>query len=214
LKGQVYVEVNAPLSDTSAAISLIEKTFRLNNIKQKLSITYDYEYKDSGMYYLNYKEHANRIFVNPLHTKSREEVHGANDPLEPFCPGYVTDVTLFGITLHEFSHYLHCKIYPEMILDYTKEFPTERFYINSYAGNGVFDELAEIMTLYITNPYLLRLISKKHYNFCKRYFKSPVSCSKDRLRMIYNMYPVIVKEHLQKKWGIVYNVNTDEFEGC
>lgn len=209
-KSSIYVEVDVPIEDTQVAMVLIERFLKTNNLKMNLSIAYDYESEECGVYRPFEKGQEYRIFVNPSICKTQEEVSKQNFE-EPFSPGYCADVTLFGVTIHEFCHLLQYKICPTMIKDYGEAFPTERFNLNGYSNNEIHDELAEIMTLYITNPYLLWLISKTHYNFCKKYFKSPIACSEKRCAFIYKGWPASVKEHLKDKWGIVYNISTKKF---
>jgi hypothetical protein len=213
-KSSIYVEVDSPMIETQHAMFIIEKFLKKNNIKMNLSIAYDYSLNASGVYFPFVKGQEYRIFINPFKCKSEEEIINQdinNQNNEAFCPGSPCDLTSFGIILHEFCHILQYKVYPTIIKDYSKEFPVERFYLNSYSNNEIHDEIAEIMTLYITNPYLLKLISKNHFNFCKKYFKSPISCTEDRCSFIYSGWPIRVKEHLKKDWGITYNISTKKF---
>jgi len=209
-KSSIYVEVDVPIEDTQAAMILIERFLKVNNLKMNLSIAYDYESIECGVYRPFEKGQEYRIFVNPSMCKTQEEV-SKQDFEEPFSPGYCADVTLFGVTIHEFCHLLQYQTYPTIIKDYGEAFPTERFNLNGYSNNEIHDELAEIMTLYLTNPYLLWLISKPHFKFCKKYFKSPIACSEQRCTFIYKGWPVSVKEHLKSKWGISYNISTKKF---
>jgi len=209
-KNSVLVEVDVPIEDTQAAIVLIERFLYKNNLKMSISIAYDYESEECGVYRPFEKGQEYRIFVNPSKCKTQEDVT-KQDFGEPFSPGSHCDLTLFGITIHEFCHLLQYKVYPSIIKDYSDAFPTERFNLNEYSNNEIHDEIAEIMTLYITNPYLLLLISRPHFNFCKKYFKSPISCSSYRCAFIYKGWPPRVKEQLKKKWGIAYNISTKKF---
>jgi len=209
-KKKIWVEVDVPLDDTQAAIILIEKFLKKNKININLSIAYDFSSVEAGLYKPFEKGQKYRIFVNPLICKNQNEVE-KQDFEEPYCPGSLQDITLFGITIHEFSHLLQYQIYPTIIQDYIKKFPIQRLYLNEYSNNEIHDELAEIQTLYITNPYLLKLISKPHFNFCKNYFKSSVTCSLNRCAFIYKGFPIKVKEHLKNKWGIIYNHFSKKF---
>lgn len=207
----IKVEIDSPIEDTTIAMIIIDKLLKINNIKMKISIAYDYSYEGCGMYLPNVEKQSHRIFVNPANCKTKEETEEVEYE-DPFCPGYCSDMTLFGITIHEFCHLLQYQVYPDIIPEYGKAFPTERLYLNNYSNNELHDELAEVMTLYITNPYLLKLISKEHWLFCKRYFKSPVATSVARCKFIYQGFPIHVKEHLKEHWNIVFNVDTEKFE--
>lgn len=209
-KSSIYVEVDVPIDDTQSAMVLIEKFFKKNNISMNLSIAYDYSSEEAGVYRPFERGQEYRIFVNPSRCKMQEEV-GKQDYDEPYCPGYCADITLFGVTIHEFCHLLQYQVYHTIIPDYGNAFPIERFNLNGYSNHAIHDELAEIMTLYITNPFLLKLISRKHFNFCKKYFKPVVSCTEDKCAFIYKGWPVCVKEHLKKVWGITFNVSTQKF---
>jgi len=209
-KSSIFVEVDVAIEDTRAAMVIIERLLNKNNIKMNLLIAYDYESEEYGVYRPFEKGQEYRIFVNPSKCKTPDEV-SKQDFEEPFSPGYCADVTLFGVTIHEFCHLLQYRVYPSIIKDYGEAFPIERFNLNEYSNNEIHDELAEIMTLYIVNPYLLQMLSKKHFNFCKKYFKSPVPCTSYRCDFIYKGWPASVKEHLKKKWGIAYNICTKKF---
>jgi hypothetical protein len=210
LKYDVTVEVDSPIEETASAIFLIKKLLRINKIKMKLSIAYDYTYEGCGVYYPNLRNQGYRIFINPMNCKTNDDID-KNNWKEPFCPGSNCDMTIFGVTLHEFSHVLEYKVFPNIIPNYGKEFPENRFYLNQYSNNTLEDELAEVLTLYITNPYLLKLISESHFKFCKKYFKSPVDCTKERCSSIYDGFPILVKKSIKEKWNIVYNVDIEDF---
>ena len=209
-KNNIIVEVDCPIEGTSVAIGIINKFLKINNIKiKKLSIAYDYEYDGYGIYYPYLIGQKYRIFINPLNCI---DIGNENeDDNDPVYPGYCADLSIFGITIHEFTHLLQYKVYPNLISEYNKTFPIERFYLNNYSNNEIHDEIAEVMTLYITNPYLLKLLSKNHFNFCKKFFKSPVKCTLSKCREIYNSFPIKVKEHLKNHWNIVLDVNTNKF---
>jgi len=210
LKNSIYVEVDVAIEDTRVAMVLIHRLLAKNKIQMNLSIAYDYSSTECGCYRPFEKGQEYRIFVNPSKCKTQEEVT-KQDFDEPFSPGYCADVTLFGVTIHEFCHLLQFKTYPSIVKDYGETFPLERFNLNNYSNHEINDELAEIMTLYITNPYLLKIISNPHFNFCKKYFKSPVACSLSRCFLIYKGWPTSVKEHLKHQWGIAYNISLKKF---
>jgi hypothetical protein len=210
VKNNIVVEIDVPMEDTQVAMFVIDNVMSVNNLKMDISIAYDYDMEGLGMYFPNLKDQGYRVFVNPMNCKTQDDIDN-NTWREPFCPGYTADLTLFGVTIHEFCHLLQYKAYPDIVIEYVKQFPTERFYLNDYSNNELFDELAELMTVYISNPYLLKLISKKHFNFCKSFFKSPMPCSLKKFRSIYNGFPIHVKEHMKKKWNLVYDHCQDIF---
>lgn len=220
-KNIITVQVDTAMEDTLVAISVIEKLLKKNKLTMDLIIGYDFKMEDRGCFYPQVRK--NIIFINPTKCCSKKEINKQEminlklmdeEELifkEPFYPGSPSDLTLFGTTLHEFMHLLQFKVYKNIISEYTKRFPTERFYLNDYCNNEICDELAEIMTLYVTNPYLLKLISKKHYDFCKEFFKSPTSCNVQKCHCIYEGFPISVKEHLKHRWKLAYDENLKKF---
>ena len=212
LKNNIVVEVDSPMEDTCAAMTLIKRIGKNNNLDIDLSIAYTFDSKVCGVYYPYVKGQEHRIFINPDCCKTQSDIQFQDGSEPPCCPGYTRDMTLFGITIHEFCHYLSYQLFPKIIKDFSENFPTQRLYLNDYSNNEIQDELAEILTLYICNPYLLRMISKEHWKFCKNYFKSPVACTIQRCRTIYNGFPICVKEEMKNKWNIIYNISTERFE--
>lgn len=206
-KTQIHIDVVRPIDQTALAIHLIRRFSNVNKLYFDLTIVYDFGLDDCGEYHPYERYQKNKIFINPLVCGKT-----SSDLPEPFCPGYVADISIFGVTIHEFCHFLQYRIYPGIIDDYKNTFPIQRFYLNNYSNNAIVDEMAEVMTLYITNPYLLKIISVEHWQYFKRFFKSPVACSFGRTKRIYEKFPIIVKEHLKNTFGIVYNVATDTFD--
>ncbi|MFW6121271.1 MAG: hypothetical protein ACOC80_10305 [Petrotogales bacterium] len=205
----ICIEVASPLEETECAMYLIAELLKKNKIDMNLKIVYDYKCEEMG-FYINQNYMRSTIFVNPSRCKQKGElVEGTNK--EHGYPGYVTDQSVFGVTIHEFCHLLQFEIFDDILSQFAKEFPTQRLYLNDYSNNEVYDELAEIMSLYITNPFLLKTISKPHWKFCKKFFKSPVACSCKRAYDIYHAFPISVKEQLKNKWGITYNEYDEKF---
>lgn len=190
-----------------AAKSLLERMQKQNNLKFNLEICFDYTINELGIYYP--AAHGHKIFVNPANCLSLSEA--VIDINNLFYIGYCRDVSIFGIILHEAAHFFSYKVFPKMIQDYKEKFPTKRFYLNSYSNNELEDELAECFVLYICNPGLLKLISKEHFNFFKKHFKSPVASSNKQMFRIYEDFPIEIKQELESKWKIVYDVNQEKF---
>jgi hypothetical protein len=214
---EVPVLVDVPLHETNAAIQIIQRFKKKNNIDFELFVAYDFSMEEMGVYY--YKRKNNQpfskendmrkfIFTNPLICK----VLGESDESEVFYSGYCSDYTLFGVTIHEFCHYLQTMQYPKIIDEFIETFPSERFYINEYCNNEIRDEIAELMTLYIVNPMLLKLISIRHWKFFNQRFKSPIPCNDQKSFEIYEGFPIHVKKELSIKWGVTFNHKTRKFE--
>lgn len=196
------------------AYSVIEKLFAANNVKLKtpLSIKLDFMLPDdtSGCYY--YKDDEFAIHINPNNCNSHDDIYFGFKNKELSFSGYVGDFSPIGVAIHEISHFMCYQVYPNLINDYTKEFPTDRLYLNEYASLDIAEEVAEIMRLYIINPMLLKLIDARVYSFMSKVFKSPYPCSHKHLYTFYEDYPTKVRSELQKKWKIIYNMQTKKFE--
>lgn len=153
------------------------------------------------------------IFINPDNCYSLKEYNEDNaSPENMFYIGYCCDNTIYGTVLHEFAHFLCFQVYKNLLDDYKKEFPNKRLYLNSYSNTEIDEEIANIISLYISNPYLLKLVSEKHFKFVKRYFKSPRSVSANTCYQIYQKFPIHVKNELKQKWGVIYNYEKKKFE--
>lgn len=214
----IRVEVNTPIHDTYIAMIIIDRFLKANKIKIDLVISYDYDMSDMGLFPFLKKETINpvtlnpvyRVFINPHLCKTQNDCT-KNITGEPYCPGYTSDLSIFGVTVHEFTHVLQYKTHKGILKDFVKTFPTERFYLNDYCNNQIHDESAEILTLFITNPYLLKLISESHWRFCKKYFKSATPCTSKKSAHIYRGFPIHVKDDLRSKWRIVYDESENKF---
>lgn len=208
MKNNVVIEIANPQFELAFAIKVINLFFNKNNIKSKLSIALDYNLKEEiGSYYPFKPEHKYRIFVNPSLCLSTDKSNYDN----PFFTGYISDLTLFGVTIHEFTHFLQFVIYPNIIDDYIKKFPVNRFILNNFSDNSIYDEVAELISFYIINPYLFKLISDQHFNFFKSYFKPALPFSLSKAIRIYSSYPLHIKQHLNNIWKINLNINTGKF---
>ncbi|HAT77038.1 MAG TPA: hypothetical protein DCS19_09385 [Flavobacterium sp.] len=213
MKNKIVVEIDCPLDDTISSMGIIEKFLNVNKIKMNLSIAYDYSMDLMGLYIPNEKDHKFRIFINPLMCKEiKQEYSLTFDGDNNFCPGSNFDRTLFSATIHEFCHLLQYQIYDTIISDYKQKFQIDRLILNDYSNVNIMEELAEIMTLYMTNPYLLKMISKEHFKFIKSYFKSPVECSMDKCMDIYKGFPITIKKFIEANWFIYYNAKLDRLE--
>jgi len=193
------------------AIKFIKKFLVKNNIDRVIKVKYDFDCGEGGYYYPLMNNDT--IFVNPDNCYNLREYNEEDDrPQNTFYPGYCVDNTIFGTIIHEFSHFLSYKVYKNIIKDYKKTFPKNRLYLNAYSSTDIEEELANIMTLYISNPYLLKLISEKHYKFLKKIFKPPRACSVKTCYQIYKNFPMHVKNELKDKWHIIYNFDKQKFE--
>lgn len=212
----VKLTLQNPHEVVQIATGLINKLQKINNLKFNLEIVYDYnlideEFPQNQLRGIYYHDTPHKIFVNPEACESIQEPHINDKAL--YYYGYTNDLTIFGVVIHEFCHFLTNQVFQDLMEDYTYTFQTYRLYLNEYSDScKLNEEVAENMTLYITNPLLLKMISKDHWKFFKTYFRSPTASSVKKLYQIYDLYPQSIKTHLKEKWKIVYNYQTNKFE--
>jgi hypothetical protein len=190
----ISIEISAPPNQISFAILQLEKLIKINHFDINLKIGFDYLMEKSGEWD---PENPTILKINPFICSDKKTY------------AYTEDNTMYGIVIHEFSHFLSVEFFKGFMDDYIKEFPEERLLITTYeeANEKIEEEVAELISLYVRNPYLLKLISKKHYFYIKRWFKTPVLYDKNKFIQIYSKMEREYKDKLYKKWGIVVNYN-------
>jgi len=193
----MQLKIYDPPTQIKIAISLIETIKKKNKFTYDLTLLLDYNLKYEGQILsgLYLSTEPNCIRLNP----------SACDDKASFT--YTEDDTMFGVIIHEFSHFLSMTYFVDFQKDYLEAFPENRFLVTTYdAANEDYDEeIAEIMSLYIRNPFLLKQISEQHYIFFKSWFTSPTSCTIRQFMIAYNKMPVDLKNELRTKWGVVVN---------
>ena len=204
----------SPPEEISIAYELVQKFLMINGIKLKngLKIKLDFSLPPEccGLYF--YKTDACSIYIDPQNCTTIENyTYGLPSDNNYSYFGYSSDLTMVGVTIHEFSHFLSNLVYPGIVDEYKSSFPTKRVFLNHYASTDAEEELTELMRLYIENPILLRLIDANVYRFLKARFKSPIPCSDKQFYKFYRDYPEVIKNQLKTKWGIGYNVHTQRF---
>jgi hypothetical protein len=87
-----------------------------------------------------------------------------------------------------------------MLEKYEREFENkeDRLYLTKNGKLDAIEELAEIITVYLTNPYLLKMISEKHFNFISSFFKSPTECDEKVFLSKYEKFSKRYKKKIQK----------------
>jgi hypothetical protein len=114
--------------------------------------------------------------------------------------GYVNTYKMEDVIYHEFGHLLDSKY------GINKEYSnTPQFKINSNCTTKI-EEWAECFNLYMTNPYLLKLLSDNSdpsiYAFFREKYKPSVSCSKNLFKKIYGNWNEALRAHCKKRLGI------------
>ena len=181
------------------AIYTLNRFEKINNFKKiPLNIILNYELMDDefdgyylcGFFYQNSKKNKWAVFINPSE---------CND-IPNF--GYVSDFSIYGTIIHEFCHLLQFTIFKEKIIGYYINKFEDKLVFNPESGDERFEELADIMALYITNPYLLKHIDSERYNFCKKYFKSPIPCTESTFKKLWSGWTDTIQNRCKKKWKI------------
>lgn len=168
---------------------LISKFQIKNDIKYDITILLDWSSDDMGYFYFG--ETRKKIYVNPKNCNFDKKSYG-----------FTNDHTIMGTVTHEYSHCLD-EIYgiESKYEEYIKD--NDRLIINNYVKkSGLEEEVAELLSLYINNPYLFKLIDKKRYTWFKRMFKSPTPCSEKELLKRMSLWSPKVKKACWDKWGI------------
>jgi hypothetical protein len=184
------IKVVVPPAQLFHALGLIQSIKNKNKMKFNLTVKLDYLTSSSGMYI---PSEPNSIYLNPNECKKYES------------EGYVEDNTLFGTAIHEFCHFLTFHYFKNFKEKYPKEFPEERIILTSYkrAQSDYDEEIAEIMSLHLRNPYFLKLLFPNHHKFMQSYIKPTVPCNDKIFIKIYNQMNQNTKELVFTKWGII-----------
>lgn len=171
-----------------------------NKMEFDLEIGIDYLLEDLGLYIFEDR----KILVNPANCNKNDDTNSAKY--------YVNDYSVFGVLAHEFAHFLTIGVFEDFVDEYKNAFPlcNDRAIINNYANTEVREEIAEIVSLYNTNPYFLKLISPNHFKFIAQYFKPAIICSEKKFIAIYNSYPFGVKQTIKSKFGIDYDIELNK----
>jgi hypothetical protein len=180
--------------DVKEAIRIIEKFQEINNLNYNIRIFYDYTLNDEyGFYEFDGKSSkVSNIYINPIKCYT--------EPVEMrMRTGFIDDYTILSTILHEFGHLLDFKY------DISEKYDSQNFKpieLGEYAKSNIIEEFAELMVLYLTNPYFLKMIDKERYNFLRSIFKSPSPCSKKRFLTLYNSWHDNTRIECSVKFGI------------
>jgi predicted SprT family Zn-dependent metalloprotease len=175
--------------EIKSALVKIKKFKKINNIRFNPKIVIDYKIDSAGFMYFDFAGKA--IYLNPKICKDKTK------HTRIIADGYIDSYTIYSVIMHEFSHYM------DLFFDIKKDFmDISRTIINSNAKQSRSEEIAEVLTLFIINPYILKIINKECYIFIKSIFKSPTPCSKKEFIKIYNSWTDKIKEHAKNVLGI------------
>lgn len=176
--------------DLLRAIKLIDKFLSRNNIDIKYSITLDYSMQSFGQFNPSKK---NEISLNPsAFYDTKKEL--------PHAKYYSTDFSLLAVAVHEFCHLLDEKT--NLLKRYQETFP-EKIIINKNSEVDRREELAEVLALYILNPYLVKSINKNIFDFFKTLFESPTPNTMSYFVRKWESWPDKIKKLCNDNWGII-----------
>ncbi len=174
------------------ALKNIRKFIRTNALQVKPKVVITYNIENPGVFYFHWDDRS--IYINP------KECRQFSKNKKYVATGYINSYKIEDVTYHEFGHLLDSKynIYSE----YSN---TPQFKLN-WNCESKREEWAECLNLYMTNPYLLKILSENYapeiFEFFKNKYKSTTSCSKRTFKKIYDMWSDKVKYHCQKNFGI------------
>ena len=185
MKITVELENNRQLDKFIQLVNEFEKVN--NHLKFKgLKVAFKYDMRSSGEFD---DSKPNTISINPNRCDNTGEF------------------SAYLICIHEWSHLLDKKC--KMLNVYKKEFKNDKLILTRYAKEkGETEHLAEIISMYLTNPHLLKLISEKHFEFVSRFFKSPTPCTREYFLTLYERYSPRYKKMLERKYGVAINLLT------
>jgi len=190
-----------------SAIALIKKFIKINNIYIKpITVCIDMNDRDNCGYYSYANKDKYNLYINPLMCEDVDQKNGDHYPYS------YNDLSMFGVTIHEFCHLISNVVFVDMQKEFNEKFATRRLFLNNNSTRSADEEWCEAAVVYITNPHLLKLISKDHWSFFKSHFKSPIACTRSRFEKIYDEFPWKVKDILQSRWGIIINSKTNKAE--
>lgn len=194
--GRVEIEIVSVEKELIKAIKMIDRFLRLNKINFKYSIAFDFNYSQLGFCYPGIE---NKIYINPKNCAQSIFLY------RDCFPRFSEDCTIFGVALHEFCHLIDHKF---DLTDSYKILFSEKFPLNPYAHvGGIYEEVAEILSLYMTNPYFLKLINFDIFDFFRERFKSPTECSQRTFLRFYKKWPKHIQEICKSQWGIEVSGN-------
>lgn len=176
--------------DIRKALTTINKFLSKNKLKITFKINIDYSLDSYGLYDPNKRFEFN---VNPdqfHHYPKSESLNAA---------AFTYDRTLRGVCIHEFCHLLDEQIGLEKM--YRDEFK-EKLILNNYCKELWCEELAEVLMLFINNPFLLKHIDEDRFEFFQSLFSSPTPCTENSFKTKFRAWPKDIKRVCKERWGI------------
>ncbi len=190
LSPKVYIKT--PPKEIQVAFKLIDKFLKLNKIViPTFDLIIDCSIDSFGVFYPGTTEiHVNIDLINNLEP---ERIHSRR---------YIDQYNLDGVVLHEFCHYFLDQYKNKLLDDFTEEFKEEKNFLNYNSSLSVEEYFVESLCIYLTNPFLLKLVEGFLFDFYSERFKSPTPCTKVFFIKTYDSWNDDVKNQLEKIWKI------------
>jgi hypothetical protein len=182
------------------ASSLIKKCIKINKLHIKsVKINLDFNHynrRELGHYFYN-SLNKYQVTIYPFNCAPY------NSDIEQGVISSFNDYSLFNAIIHEFSHMLLETKYKSLFNSYKHETRGRSIVINSNSSTNKLEECVEVITLYIINPYLLKLISNKAFLFCKQCFNSPTKVSKKNFVNFFHKLSQTDRRQLKDNFNII-----------
>ena len=198
LLSTTQIQVAEPGKEVEKAARLIETYKEKNDNKSKVIIMLDLKTEYLG--YFLYESHHRRvcIYVNPVSCEMEQESG---------ITGHPEDKGVCNTIMHEWGHFVDDKL--NLAKEYKKKkWNIKNLYVTRYAKTSgeLCEEIAELLALYFTNPYYLKLIDKERFDWFKSKFKSPAPCGKSTFMKYYNNWPKKIQNKTTKQWKEIKEV--------
>jgi len=160
-------------------LTIIEKFKKVNGIDFELEIKLDFDDPNLGYLWYSDQKKVKVIYINPLRCTNLKKNN---------LYGYPKDNSICSTISHEFGHFLDLKL--KLLEPYnTEEFTNKKLILTKYAREDLKEELADLIAVYLINPYCIKLLDKERYDWLRTKFKSPSPCGLKTFMNYYNVWP-------------------------
>jgi len=187
MKDQISIEVYKIGPQFATLNRMINRFRKINKFRIIKKILLDFEYTE-----LAYMHRGDfNLYLNPIKCENKK-----GEML-----GHPEDEGLISSLLHEFGHLLNDKF------NLIEEYPTimwekENCFLSHQSKENHDEELANLISLYMTNPFCLKLISEERYDWLKTKFTSPTPATQHKFVTLYKKWGFDARKNILKKWGI------------
>lgn len=171
---------------------LIGEFHRRNSFFINTKILLDFSLKHLGKVKNKEKPWDWNIYINPFNCHNEDD---------EYLKGHPADCGFVSTAIHEFGHLLNYKL--NLISKYkATEFKQKHLYLTDQAKENYDEELADMISLFIINPYCLKIISQEKFDWLSSEITSPSACTKRKFKTFYNKWKVEVQKEFSKKYKI------------